>query len=79
MGLLGRPAEPAVRSQNPDSGTKRSPGRLLAVEADRPVHVQDEEAAANLAAGLVHPARMQQKDMLYTTHKGKKRLGKIQP
>ena len=79
MGLLGRPAEPAVRSQDPEGGAERPSGCRLPVEADRPVHIRDEEAAANLAASLVHPARMQQKDMLYTTHKGKKRLAEIQP
>ena len=79
MGLLGRPAEPAVRSQDPEGGAERPSDCPLPVEADRPVHVWDEEAAAHLAAGLVHPARMQQKDILYTTHNGKKRLAEIQP
>jgi hypothetical protein len=79
MSLLGGPAEPAVLPQDPDTPAERPAGRLLAVEAGRPVLVRHKDGEANEAAHLVHPARMQQKDMLYTTHKGKKRLAEIQP
>jgi len=78
MGLLGGPAEASVRAQNPNASAQRSPGRLLAVEAGRPVLVRHKDGQADEAAHLVHPAGMQQKDMLYTTHKGKNRLAEIQ-
>ena len=60
MGLLGGPAEASVRAQNPNASAQRSPGRLLAVEAGRPVLVRHKDGEANEAAHLVHPARMQQ-------------------
>ena len=79
MRLLGGLAEPAVLPQDPDAPAERPPDRLLAVEACRPVRFRNEDGDANLGADLVHPARMQQKDMIYTTHKGKKILAKTQP
>ena len=64
MGLLGGPAETAVLPQDPDAPAERSPGRLLAVEAGRPVRVRDKDGEADDVTGLVHPARMQQIDIL---------------
>jgi len=58
MRLLGRPAEAAVLPQDPDASAERSPSRLLAVEAGRPVRVRHEDGHAHLAADLVHPARI---------------------
>ena len=78
MLLLGRPAEAAVRSQDSEGGAERPSDCRLPVEANRFVYIRDEESAANLVACLVHPARMQHKYMLCTTHGGKKRLAKIQ-
>ena len=75
MRLLGRPAETAVLPQDPDAPAERSPGRLLAVEAGRPVRVRHEDGHARLAADLIHPART--KTNRYTTHKSKKELAGI--
>ena len=78
MGLLGRPAEAAVWSQDSEGGAERPSDCRLPVEANRFVYIRDEESAANLVACLVHPARMQHKYMLYTTHEGKEKFSKIQ-
>ena len=64
MLLLGGPAEPAVRSQDPDTHAEWPPDCLLAVEAGCPVWLGDEDGDANLRADLVHPARIKQIDIL---------------
>ena len=64
MRLLGRSAEAAVRAQNPDAPAERPAGRLLAIEAGRPIPVGDEDGQASVVADLVHPARIKQLDIL---------------
>jgi len=63
MGLLGGPAEPPVRSQDPDAHAERPACCLLPVEASRPVRIRDEDGEAHATADLVHPARKQQTDI----------------
>ena len=73
MGLLGRPTESAVWPQDPNAHTKRSPDRLLTVEASRSVRLRDKDGKASTAADLVHPSRI--KTNKYATHKEKKKRG----
>jgi len=64
MSLLGGPAEPSVLPQDPDTPAERPAGRLLAVEAGRPVRVGDKDGEAEGTADLVHPAKIKQIDIL---------------
>jgi len=72
MSLLGGPAEPPVRPQDPDAHAQRPPGRLLPVEAHRPIRVRDEDGQPHPVAGLVHPARI--KKSIDTTKMKKRRF-----
>ena len=65
MGLLGRPAEAAVRPQDPDAHTERPPDRPLAKEAGRPIRLRDKDGDADLAADLVHPSKIKPVDILH--------------
>jgi hypothetical protein len=47
MRLLGGLAEPAVRSQDPDTHAERPPDCLLAVKTGRPVWLGDEDGHAD--------------------------------
>jgi hypothetical protein len=81
VGLLGRPAEAAVRTQDPDAHTERPPDRPLAIEAGRPIRLRDKDGDADLTADLVHPSRINPIDMLHIkyerTSKTKKRTFRI--
>ena len=78
MGLLRRPAEAAVRPQDPDAHTERPPDRPLAKEVGRPIRLREEDGDADLAADLVHPSRIKPIDILQIkyerTSKTKKRI-----
>ena len=67
--------ETPVLPQDPDAPAERSPDRLLAVEACRPVRLRDEDGDANLGADLVHPARI--KTNKHATHKEERDLAEI--